>query len=298
MHTVDKKCMAVIDYVRFCRSLRKVAKRYGVSKSSLQRWVSNYIKGDGLCRRVINRKAKVRAIEKTVVTAVNQNPFVTTGELVDLLREIGYRVCSQSTVCRTIRRTGYTRKVSSFVSDAKSQHPDRFEALQRYFKHNLHDIVSIDETCVYLGQSKRKGYAQRGRRLALTRDKPPRQRKLSLIMATTTRGVLGHCIVDGNVNGKKFCDFLKSLPLQNSSVLLVDNAAYHRTSDVREVVQQKGCSILYNLPYSPEFNPIEMTFNQLKSRFSKHRNFELALSQVQPLHALNTFLHVQKLLGG
>jgi hypothetical protein len=43
-------------------------------------------------------------------------------------------------------------------------------------------------------------------------------------------------------------------------------------------------------------SPIEMTFNQIKSRFQKLRNWDEATRGVTEQHAFNTFQHVRGLL--
>jgi transposase len=115
-------------------------------------------------------------------------------------------------------------------------------------------------------------------------------------MATTARGVLGYSVLDGNMNSVRFCEFLRSLPLTPESVLLLDNAAYHVSAAVRTCAAGIWCALLFNIPYSPEFNPIEMTFNQIKSRFQKLHDWDEATRGVTEQHAFNTFQHVRGLL--
>jgi transposase len=68
-------------------------------------------------------------------------------------------------------------------------------------------------------------------------------------------------------------------PLDNS-VLLLDNAAIHHCMDMEELLNEigtsfftlsfifltrrAGCVVLFLPPYSPDFNPIELTFHTSK----------------------------------
>ena len=53
--------------------------------------------------------------------------------------------------------------------------------------------------------------------------------------------------------------------------IFVDGVGYgsaliaNKVHGVREVIQAAGASLLYLPPYSPDFNPIEMTFSKLKA---------------------------------
>ena len=46
----------------------------------------------------------------------------------------------------------------------------------------------------------------------------------------------------------------------------MDNLSAHKAERVRELIEGKGCELIYLLPpYSPDFNPIEQAFSKLKS---------------------------------
>jgi transposase len=45
----------------------------------------------------------------------------------------------------------------------------------------------------------------------------------------------------------------------------MDNLSAHKGERVRELIEGKGCELIYLLPYSPDFNPMEGTFSKLKS---------------------------------
>ncbi|KAF7564288.1 uncharacterized protein PtrM4_153110 [Pyrenophora tritici-repentis] len=49
-----------------------------------------------------------------------------------------------------------------------------------------------------------------------------------------------------------------------ASVIVLDNASIHRSERVRVLCQSAGVLLEYLPPYSPDFNPIEKSFKQLK----------------------------------
>jgi transposase len=47
-------------------------------------------------------------------------------------------------------------------------------------------------------------------------------------------------------------------------IVVMDNLSAHKGSRVRELIEGRGCDLLYLPPYSPDLNPIEEAFSKLK----------------------------------
>ncbi len=45
----------------------------------------------------------------------------------------------------------------------------------------------------------------------------------------------------------------------------MDDLPAHKAAGVRQAIEATGATLTYLLPYSPDFNPIEMAFAKLKS---------------------------------
>ena len=58
-------------------------------------------------------------------------------------------------------------------------------------------------------------------------------------------------------------DLLPKMPV--GSVIVMDNASFHKREDIVNSIQQAGCIAEFLPPYSPDFNPIEHTWAQFKS---------------------------------
>ena len=48
-------------------------------------------------------------------------------------------------------------------------------------------------------------------------------------------------------------------------VVVLDNCSIHTNVDIERVLEESSCLVRYLPPYSPDFNPIELTFNILKA---------------------------------
>lgn len=49
------------------------------------------------------------------------------------------------------------------------------------------------------------------------------------------------------------------------TVIVMDNASFHKRHDIIQAIEAKGCILEFLPTYSPDFNPIEHTWAQLKS---------------------------------
>ena len=88
-------------------------------------------------------------------------------------------------------------------------------------------------------------------------------------------GLLDVYLAEGTVNGIKFEDFIRSslLPIlkpfdwnDKHSIVIMDNASIHRVENAYELIEnQAGAKLIYLPPYSPDLNPTEEVFNQVKS---------------------------------
>ncbi|SVC55660.1 uncharacterized protein METZ01_LOCUS308514, partial [marine metagenome] len=48
-------------------------------------------------------------------------------------------------------------------------------------------------------------------------------------------------------------------------VIVLDNASFHKRQETQLLLSQKGHTLLFLPPYSPDLNPIEHTWAQLKA---------------------------------
>ena len=53
--------------------------------------------------------------------------------------------------------------------------------------------------------------------------------------------------------------------LRPGQVVVLDNLSAHKAAGVRTLIEACGCRLLYLPPYSPDLNPIEMAWCQMKT---------------------------------
>ena len=88
----------------------------------------------------------------------------------------------------------------------------------------------------------------------------------------TSVGTIPHTMfIRGSINQSVFQFFIHELVKcidRNSFqyTIVMDDVAFHRTLDVRDLIKGYGISLLLTAPWSHELNPIECIFSIWKSR--------------------------------
>ena len=57
--------------------------------------------------------------------------------------------------------------------------------------------------------------------------------------------------------------------LRAGQVVILDNLGAHKGERVRQLVEARGCELVFLAPYSPDFSPIEEAFSKIKSLLRK-----------------------------
>lgn len=92
---------------------------------------------------------------------------------------------------------------------------------------------------------------------------------VSVISAINNKGFMRFTVVDGGVNSDRFIEFLKRLVFKASSkvILIVDRGPAHTSKKTKDFVASisEKLELFYLPPYSPELNPDELVWNDLKN---------------------------------
>jgi transposase len=52
--------------------------------------------------------------------------------------------------------------------------------------------------------------------------------------------------------------------LRRGQVVVMDNLSAHKGEEIEEMIEHRGCQLVYLPAYSPDFNPIEEAFSKIK----------------------------------
>jgi transposase len=110
------------------------------------------------------------------------------------------------------------------------------------------------------------GWAPRGERAV--GDKPGRSWKTLTLIGAIRLGRKPQLMTHhGAVNGKVFLYYVRRrlAPWLNpGDCVVLDNLGAHKVKGVQEAIEAVGASVLYLPAYSPDMNPIELWWSQVK----------------------------------
>ena len=278
MHGLDIRYKALTHYQHFNGSLRRVARLYGVSKSSLQRWATvgalghRYTMrcGKGAPRREASKPQLVGIVRESIDRLVSSNPYVTAADVAHVLKADCGCVKSRRSVSRYLRAMSLTRK-KAYRTFAYSHSPTDVQRFCQQYQaaDSGGNLVCIDEVGFYVGDCGRYGYAPKGRRLNVRAASSLRCSKYTVVMAINAQKVVHYEVLSHNCKKADFVGFVSRLPVAPGSILLMDNVAFHHSRETVEAVRSIGCQQLFSPPYSPRFNPIELFFGVVKASYRR-----------------------------
>ena len=163
-------------------------------------------------------------------------------------------------------------------------------------------LVFVDESGAHTQMTRRCGRSPVGQRLACPVPHGHYQ-TTTLIAAVRLQGPQAPWLFGGAMDGELFLAWVKQglVPgLQRDDVVIMDNLATHKVAGVREAITAAGARLEYLPPYSPDLNPIENLWSQvkqgLKSRAprtarQRFKAARAAFACVTPEHCSGFFLH-------
>lgn len=148
-----------------------------------------------------------------------------------------------------------------------------YEKRKRHFLKRLYkaqdiglDVVYVDETGFAPEAWRTHGRSPKGKRVR--GEKPSGKRpRTSLIGGYLNNKLIAPVTFSGTCTAAFFNEWLKKhlLPtLRKGSVIVLDNAAFHKSRTTWEIVKDAGCKLLFLPPYSPHLNPIEKLWGTIK----------------------------------
>lgn len=110
------------------------------------------------------------------------------------------------------------------------------------------------------------GYSLQGQRCYGTHDWGARGRT-NAIGALIGSTIIAIGLLTGLVNTAVFTGWVEQILLPNlpeQSVIVMDNASFHKGHEMQMKIEELGHTLLYLPPYSPDLNPIEHKWAQAK----------------------------------
>ena len=132
-------------------------------------------------------------------------------------------------------------------------------------------LVFVDECGTHTSLAPLYGYAPKGERLRLS---VPRNRgkNTTMLSSMSLEGMGPSLAVEGATTALVFEAYVEQVlapSLHKGQIVVMDNLGAHRPKRVRELIEERGCELVYLPAYSPEYNPIEEAFAKIKNLVRK-----------------------------
>ena len=216
------------------------------------------------------RRSITPSMREALLDLLRVKPDRYLHELVVFLWDAFNLLTSTSTISRELKSTGWSKKKAR--QEAKQRNPD----LRDYYLHDISSyepgqLVFVDES----GCDKRCGFRRTGwsplgvTPVQITRFH--RGQRYQILPAYTLDGILLSRIFQGSTDSSVFECFIEQLLTVCSpwpkrySVLVMDNASFHHSERIKKMCSDAGVKLVYLPPYSPDLNPIEEFFAELKT---------------------------------
>jgi transposase len=127
-------------------------------------------------------------------------------------------------------------------------------------------LVFVDEMGTHTSLAPVYGYAPIGDR-AFFEIPRNRGRNTTLLCSLHAQGTGPSMAVEGATTREVFEVYVEHFlapELEPGQVVVMDNLGAHRPKRIRELIEARGCDLLYLPAYSPDLNPIEEAFAKVK----------------------------------
>ncbi len=131
--------------------------------------------------------------------------------------------------------------------------------------------VYIDESGINEYLDRQHGRALKGK-LIYGAVSGHRYQRESFIAAKNESRIFAPFWDTGTCNTLLFNTWLEQVlipELKPGQVVIMDNVSFHKSKETIDIIQSKGCRILFLPPYSPDLNPIEQFWANFKRKIKE-----------------------------
>ena len=127
-------------------------------------------------------------------------------------------------------------------------------------------LVFVDEMGTNISLSPSYAWAKKGQRAHCS---VPRNRgaNTTVLSSMSAEGMGPSLTVEGATTSVVFEAYVEQVlapTLRRGQLVVMDNLSAHKGERVRELIEERGCELIYLPSYSPDLNPIEEAFSKIK----------------------------------
>jgi putative transposase len=97
-------------------------------------------------------------------------------------------------------------------------------------------------------------------------------KRISMIAGLCNKNFMAPFMFEGHCNTTVFELYIKHIlapQLEAGMVVVIDNASFHKSKSIRQLIEDAGAKLIFLPPYSPDLNPIEKWWHKIKTAIRK-----------------------------
>lgn len=239
----------------------------------IEKYICDFMKTDKIANtrtlfKNINDKFKIKLKKSSLYFILHNNGYVFKKTSID------YKPTQNLEKYKEIKKE-IVKNLNLDNSIIKTEKPkiNRKGILEYNFdKTKIKNIICIDETGNNTIETNNKTWIKKGTQKVISCDKKYGL-KTSTVIAISADKLIGHKTKTKSFNGQSFFDFFDEINQKvTNSFFFMDNAKIHKCKLMKAYIEDKNShfnknnnKIIFNVPYSPENNPVELINNILKT---------------------------------
>ena len=145
------------------------------------------------------------------------------------------------------------------------------EEKRRGYKDSIKDIpyeklVYIDESGIEERIVKDRGWGKRNEKL-IAKKSGKYYERTNIIAGYVNKKSIAPMVFNGSCTTELFNNWVEQFSIKElkaGQCVIMDNASFHKSSRTKELIESVGCRIIFLPPYSPDLNPIEKFWANMK----------------------------------
>lgn len=270
------------------QSPERVAQALGIGRATMYGWLSRYRNGgwgslDASKRGGRPPKLDGKAMQWIYTTVTRKNPLqmkftfaLWTAKMVGVVifQRFGIKL-SKASICRLLAQLGLTpqrplwRAYQQKPEEVQKWLAEEYPRIRALARRHKAQIFFGDEAGVRSDHHAGTTWAARGKTPVVSTTGA--RFSLNIISAVSAQGEFRFMTVKGRIGAPQFIEFIKRLlqGVDHMIFLIVDGHPAHKAKSVARFIEteemKKRFRLFFLPPYSPELNPDERVWNDLKN---------------------------------
>jgi len=255
----------ILELKKLKLSISKISKIFNCCNKTIYNWEKENI---SKIKRGRHRKIS-EELENKIIEYTNEKVLITQQEIREYIFKNFNIEIHQSNISRFLKRKNISyKKVTKKYSEKKISD----EEWLKKFKEQLNNqrILAMDECSFVMNEHLNYGYSFKNKRAYISEPGARGQRYNLILCISNDNKIIKYFITKGSTNTEIMKKFFKEMK-NEKGLLILDNASFHRSKDLKESIKDYNFKNYYLPPYSPTLNPTEFCFGIIKHYVRKER---------------------------